>query len=152
MNGSKRIPSFASSTWHLKKLPSYVISAIYPPSRLPHLAPAVGWAHSCSGAINRTRRFHEIYAVVVHVLDPSPNPTSEKNCNCHVLFIGRGGNFAVLQPVCSAFSAHFRRAYKKSNQLVLLVGHPLSEFRSKIKKINGRFEFFFGLQTIAGAS
>ena len=97
----------------------------------------VGWAHSCPGAINRTRRFHEIYAVVVHVLDPSPNPTSEKNCNCHVLFIGRGGVFAILQPVCGAFSAHFRRALKKSNQLVLLVGHPRSEFRSKIKKING---------------
>ena len=111
-------------------------TAIGRAGRVPRCPGAqVGWAHSCSGAINRTRRFHEIYAVVVHVLDPSPNPTSEKNCNCHVLFIGSGGVFAVLQPVCGAFSAHFRRAYKKSNQLVLPVEHPLSEFRSKIKKI-----------------
>ena len=76
---------------------------------------------------------------------PAPTPPAKKNCNCHALFIGSGGVPAVLQLVCGAFPAHFRRAYKKSNQLVLLVGHPLSEFRYKIQKINGFFEFFFSV-------
>ena len=88
------------------------------PRRLAYPKPARGsrgalLAHSCSGVINRTRRFHEIYAAVAHVLDPSPNTTSKKICNCHVLFIGRGGVSAVLQPACGAFPARSRRAHQK---------------------------------------